>query len=746
MSVLMSLTRLVQGAAEAKSPVLQVNHIVDGIQRDMDVDVCSLYLSNDSEDLVLVASHGLGESPGERSIIPRGKGLVGSVAQSRHPINLVDPASHPAFYYLPGSGEERFQSFCGVPLVRAGAVVGVLVVQRQEARKLNQEEEAFLVTLATQLALVVANWRDWEIAGPEGPRAYTGVKGARGVGIGRVYLCEMPDLSSVLDSPCTDKESALAEWRRLVAQVQAELRSEQLALGASVSHEVAGIFDAYILLLADPALSTGVEEAIKGGQDLPSALKAVIHHYSELFLAMDDPYLRARHEDIQQLGNRLYGAWRRSHDSERDIEVDGPVILVGSQVSVSDIASVPRERIAGIVSFQGSVLSHIAVLANALGLPAVLGVGEIHGLRDGNPMLVDGNSGMVLLNPEDTIVREYEELVASEQKLRRDLEELRDKPAVTTDGQKINLYANSGLLADISPGLANGAEGLGLYRTEIPFMVGETFPSEQEQCQLYETVLNAYEGKPVYMRILDVGADKPLPYFPVHEENPALGWRGIRFCLDNTSLLMTQLRAMLRAGSGHSGLRIMLPMVSSAAELQAFHELLDDALAQLQEEGFAVSRPQVGIMVEVPAAISQLEKWRASIDFISIGSNDLSQYLIAVDRNNPKVAKAYDHLHPSVLSEIERVTGIAGKLDLPVSLCGEMSSDPAAVVLLVGMGIRTLSLSAARLPRIKWLIRSIDTGQAESLLHRAAQLSASAEIRSLVNGYLDSLEFPGSLY
>ena len=267
-------------------------------------------------------------------------------------------------------------------------------------------------------------------------------------------------------------------------------------------------------------------------------------------------------------------------------------------------------------------------------------------------------------------------------------------------------------------------------------MVSESFPSEDEQLHIYRQVLAAYRGRPVYMRILDIGGDQPLPYFPIHEENPALGWRGIRFCLDNSSLLMTQVRAMLRAAAGGDELHILLPMVSNTGEINAFHSVLQDALQQLQEEGIAVRRPQVGIMVEVPAAISLLPAWAPKLDFVSIGSNDLSQYLLALDRNNPRVAGAYDHIHPAVLQEIARITATARDAQLPLSLCGEMASDPAAVVFLLGIGIRKLSMSASKLPRIKWLLRSMAASDAADLAQQALTLDNSADIRHLLEGAL----------
>jgi phosphoenolpyruvate-protein phosphotransferase len=454
---------------------------------------------------------------------------------------------------------------------------------------------------------------------------------------------------------------------------------------------------------------------------------------------MDDPYLRARHEDIVHLGNKLYNAWRGANQAGTGADSDTPQILVGSQVNISDIAGLPQEQIAGIVCFQGSSLSHTSVLANALGIPAVMGIGENKNIREGMQCIVDGNLGQTVFEPDRPLLREYQRLLVEESQLRADLAQLRDQPATTTDGQRITLFANSGLLADLSPGLNAGAEGLGLYRTEIPFMLSETFPTEGEQLATYQQVLAAYRDRPVYMRVLDVGGDKPLPYFPYQEENPALGWRGIRFCLDNSSLLMTQVRAMLRAAAGRQNLRIMLPMVSASSELQAFHELLDDACTQLADEGLEILRPAVGIMVEVPAAISQLPRWRKNIDFVSVGTNDLSQYLLAVDRNNPRVANLFDPMHPAVLNEMARIVKLAARLKLPLSVCGEMASNPGAALLLIGMGVRTLSMSAAQLPRIKSLIRRVRLDDAEQLFAASSRLGDSGAISELVKARMRKL-------
>ncbi len=737
-NVILELTRIQQEILEISSPRDQVRKIVDSISAVVGTDVCTLYLMDESRDMVMIASHGLQESGGIR--IPAGLGLVGLVAQSRHPINVPRAAEHPRFFYVEGTAEERFQSFCGVPLVRHGKVIGVLVVQSRDAVSLSPENEAFLVTLSSQLALLVADMSAvTNLDNPVNVRI-AGVKGSSGIGIGHARLCDGGDLYAVPDEPAHDIPATIARWHQLLESVTAEIDTEQKALGHLVSDSIGSIFDTYRKLLSDRTLISKVETEIRAGNWLPGALRKGVQYFSDLFKGMEDPYLRARHEDIHHLGNKLYNAWRGMDQVCDPVHDDRRVILVGPQVSISDIASLPPARIAGIVCFEGSSMSHTAVLANALGIPAVMGTGAVKGLRSDETLIVDGNIGQVIRYPSELVCQEFQRILDEEQHFLHLLESLRDEPAVTLDGVDIRLYTNSGLLADLSPGLRNGAQGIGLYRTEIPFMVRDSFPSEDEQVQVYSHVFDIYQERPVYMRTLDIGGDKQLPYFPItNEENPALGWRGIRFSLDNIQLLMTQVRAMIRAAEGRDNLYILLPMVSATNELDTFRELLEEACEQLLEEGCKVHRPKVGVMIEVPAAISQLPFWAGRIDFISIGSNDLSQYLLALDRNNAKVANRYDHIHPAVVHEINRVVTMARHHGLPLSLCGEMASDPLAVVLLLGMGIRTLSMSAAKLPRIKWLIRSISIKECEEILDHILTLDDVDKVRTELQSSLQAL-------
>ncbi len=728
--VIAELNRIVQQVSMVQSASQQVRVIVDQIAQVLACEVCSLYRMEAEGRMVLLASHGFEAArPVE---IPAGKGLVGLVVRTRHVVNLANGLKHPEYFHVADLVEERFKSFCGVPLVSNGDVIGVLVVQGRYARKLSARHEAFLSTLAAHIALLLHRLPlTLEDVPPQ--KHYAGVAAAPGIAIGHALLCRRDSLANVATSFDGNTEQNLQEWQALLERVDEDLRRERAALGELVSSEVANMFDAYQMLLFDPTLSERVRAAIREGYALPTAIKMAVQHYADLFRAMDDEYMKARHEDVWHLGNKLYHSYHHRHP---EIAIQAAeheaIVLIGEEISVSDIATVPTKRLKAIVSARGSRLSHTAILANALGIPAVMGVSAILEVAEQEMLIVDGFEGMVYAEPADTLLEEFRGLIERERHMEAGLEKLRDLPAEMRGGRRVHLLSNSGLLSDISPGLKQGSEGIGLFRTEIPFMASETFPTEDEQYRLYRRVLEHYRGKPVTMRTLDIGGDKPLPYYSVgYEENPALGWRGIRFALDNVQILVTQLRAMLRAAREPGQLHIMLPMVSSVEELLTCRTLLDDTEAQLRDEGVDVHSPRLGIMIEVPAAISQLSKWCPHLDFVSVGSNDLSQYLLALDRNNPRVAARYDHVHPAVLTEVKRIVDAARSCALPLSICGEMAADPVSVLLLLGMGVDRLSMSSARLPRVKLLIRNLEEGLAERFLQQALMLDSAAEIRAL---------------
>lgn len=733
-SALVSLTQIIQSAAQASSIGDQVNLILDRISDSLAVDVCSLYQVQADGSVYLVASHGLVQT--HPIVIPAGQGLVGQVLSLRHSINIVDPAQHPKYFYVPNSKEEDFRSFCGIPLIFRGRPNGVLVAQRRVSQAMDSDEEAVLSTLAVHLAVLLESFTVHQISTVAAENIVArGVSGAPGLALGVAVVQSLPYLVQAQRKAIEDVDSEVQRWQQLKNEAVAEFEREREIIRAEMSEGLAAVLDAYQMMLEDPTFGQMVRDEILKGEHLPWALRQTVEFFSKQFKAMGDAYLQARHEDVEHLGDKLYQMLLGQTQPDLQ-QQDAALILVGDRISVSTIANLSTQNLVGIVCFEGAALSHIAVFANALGIPAVMGVPDLK-VNNGERLVVDGDRAEVITLPSLTLWEEYHRLMIERRMLTAKLLENATLPARTTDGERITLMANSGLQADVEPGLRYGAEGIGLYRTEIPFMVSSSLPSEGEQVKLYRHVIERYQGKPVYMRTLDVGSDKPLPYMPiVAEENPALGLRGIRYTLDNPSLLSTQLRAILKAAEGRDELHLLLPMVSTTPQLDATIAIIDETVQELRDEGINVQRPKIGVMVEVPSSIALLPFWRDKIDFASIGTNDLSQYLLAVDRNNSHVSEWFESLNPAVLHELARIMNMASQMQLPVSVCGEMASDPIAVVLLMGLGGRKFSMSAAKIPLIKSLINEISMNQAQELAQQVLAMDNAAAIRAVGVAFL----------
>lgn len=443
--------------------------------------------------------------------------------------------------------------------------------------------------------------------------------------------------------------------------------------------------------------------------------------------------------DIRDLGRRVL-AYLQEDSGSQSIELPEHGILVADELSPAILGEVSAEKLAGLVSVKGSGNSHAAILARSMGIPTVMGMLDLpYRQLNGREVILDGYSGRLYVDPSDELLDAYREILREQEEVAAELATLRDLPAKTVDGSRIPLWVNTGLIADVTRSLERGAEGIGLYRTEIPFMVRDFFPSEHEQMQIYRRQLEAFAPKPVTMRTLDIGGDKSLPYFPIKEENPFLGWRGIRVTLDHPEIFLVQIRAMLRANEGLGNLRIMLPMVTSVNEVDEANNLLDRALNELLEEGYAVERPLVGVMIEVPAAVYQLRRFAKRVDFISVGSNDLTQYLLAVDRNNPRVAGLYVPYHPAVLQVLDLIAREARKEKLQVSICGEMAAEPGGALLLMAMGYDALSMNATNLPRVKSTIRRVSMIQAKVLLDKVMRMDDADKIQALMIETMDSM-------
>jgi phosphotransferase system enzyme I (PtsP) len=404
------------------------------------------------------------------------------------------------------------------------------------------------------------------------------------------------------------------------------------------------------------------------------------------------------------------------------------------------LGEVPENKLVGLVSAKGSANSHVAILARAMGIPTLMGAVDLPVKQmEGVELVVDGYRGRIYTHPSKKVREQFQAIVEEENALVEGLEAIRDLPAETPDGHRISLCVNTGLITDALRSLNRGAEGVGLYRTEVPFMMKEHFPSETEQESIYRKQLETFAPQPVTMRTLDIGGDKSLTYFPIEEDNPFLGWRGIRVTLDHPEIFLLQVRAMLKASVGLDNLNIMLPMITSIGEVEEAQHLIFRAYKELADEGVNVVMPKVGVMIEVPAAVYLAKTLSAMVDFISVGSNDLTQYLLAVDRNNPRVAELYDSFHPAVLGALKHVADEAKKNNCPVSVCGEMAGSPAGALLLMAMGYDMLSMNATNLPRVKSVIRSVDKTFSNALLDDVMAMDNAQIITSTVELALNKM-------
>ncbi|MGF1614379.1 MAG: phosphoenolpyruvate--protein phosphotransferase [Gammaproteobacteria bacterium] len=748
--MLHTLRRIVQEVATAANldEVLTVS--VRRVKEAMGVDACYISLvDTQSGEYVLMAADGLNPKSVGRVRLSLNEGLTGLVGKRKEPVNLENASAHPDYRYFPETGEERYHAFLGVPIIHYRQVLGVLAVQQQAHRLFDQDEVAFLVTIAAQLAgaidhAAVSGGISKLLNSPsKGIGFIQGVWGAPGIAIGHiVVLHPFAKLEDVPDRPVENVVAEETAFRNTVTALQDELRATGQRAATLLPAEARALFDTYVMLLASEDLIASTVRRIHAGNWAPGALRDAIAEHARVFDRMEDDYLRARAADIRDIGRHIL--MRLQSQTVTPTQYPDRCVLVGDEISVGQVAGVPVEKLIGIVCMRGSGLAHIAILARVLGIPAVMGLGNLPlGRLHGSEIVVDGYQGRIYLRPSPAIREEFQRLANEEAELSAGLVELRSLPAETSDGARITLHVNAGLLSDIPPSLASGAEGVGLYRTEFAFMVREFFPGEDEQYRIYRKVLEAFAPRPVTMRTLDIGGDKPLPYLCVKEDNPYMGWRGIRVSLDHPEIFLTQLRAMLRANVGLGNLRLLLPMISRVGEVDDAIGLLARAHQALVDEGLDSIKPQVGVMVETPSAIYQVSALAKRVDFFSIGTNDLTQYLLVVDRNNARVANLYECLHPAVLHALCEIAHRAQQSGKPVSVCGEMAGDPAAATVLMGMGIDNLSMAASNVPRVKWVIRSFTRPRARALLDQALEMEEATAIRRLLNGALQQAGLGG---
>jgi phosphotransferase system enzyme I (PtsP) len=750
--MLKTLRRIIQEVANAQDFKEALDIMVKRVAKALHSQACSIFLvDRRTADYVLAATKGLNPQAVWKVRVPIKQGLIGLVGEREEPLNLDQASKHPQFLQIDELKEETYCAFLGVPIIYHRQVLGVIMVQQDEAIRYDESEEALLVTLAAQLSSIIAHAEATGAidklldsqAVKSGELTYSGIPSSPGVGIGTgVVVYPMLDLDVIPDRAPENIEEEIHLLKSALASGQEDFRILASRLYPNLPPEERVLFDVYQRILDSADLGGEIIQAIHRGNWAQGALRQVIQKHVNTLENLDNEYLRERAVDIKDLGNRVL-AYLQNNDRSLP-QYSESTILIGEELTAADLAEVPEGCLVGVISAKGSSSSHIAILARAMGVPTIMGVSDIpiYDLQE-KEIIVDGYYGQIYVSPSATLLEEFERLAEEERQLEKQLESLRDQPAQTKDGHRISLMVNSGLGADVSLSLAAGAEGVGLYRTETPFLMRDRFPTGEEQRVIYRQLLKSFAPRPVTMRTLDIGGDKSLSYFPVEEENPFLGWRGIRITLDHPEIFLTQVRAMMRASEGLSNLRIMLPMVTDVSEVDEALRLLKKAYAEVCEEGVSADVPEVGVMIEVPSAVYQARAIAKRVDFLSVGSNDLTQYILAVDRNNARVANLFDSMHPAVLHALLQITESGHQEGKHVSICGEMAGDPAAVPLLIAMGFDSLSMSAPSLSRIKWVTQKFTMKKACKLLQEVLSMESGVMIRCHMELALEKLGLGG---
>jgi len=715
--------------ADGSSAQARLDRVVEIIARSMIAEVCSIYLRRTSEELELFATEGLNREAVHNTRLRLSEGLVGEVARSGQPLNLNDAPAHPSFSYRPETGEDPYNAFLGVPLLRGGRTIGVLVVQNMALRQYGEDEVEDLQIIAMVLAEMVAgdlvtdiDLKDIEIA-PQRPERLKGSSFADGISIGVVVLHEVPVTPDHLLS-----DDAIAEEARMLKGI-GDLR-DQIDQMFEGQHGLAGptfdVLETYRMFAHDRGWTRNLVEAVRSGLTAEAAVERVRNEQRARLNNARDAYMRERLHDLEDLGNRLLRVLAGKNTVARAIPDEA--VLVARDLGPADLLEYDRKKLKGILLEEGSAANHAAIVARALQIPCV---GRLSALRDkvsqGDTVIVDGETGEAYLRPRPDILEAAVARMDMRAARRAEFEKLKDVDAVTRDGHRISLLMNAGLEFDLEIMQETGAEGIGLFRTEFQFMVSEDLPRLKRQTELYQRVMDAAGDKPVIFRTLDLGGDKILPYMETErEENPALGWRAIRMGLDRPALLRMQVRALITAAAGRE-LRVMFPMVASVDEFRQARELVDIECQWARRRGRPLPKAlRVGAMIECPSLLWHLDALLPMVDFASVGTNDLTQYLFAADRTNPRMADRYDVLSPPMLRALSAIQTAAEDSGTPVSVCGEMAGKPLEAFVLIALGFTRLSMPPAGLGQVKRMILSLDRDLAARAIHKMTGSSYSS--------------------
>jgi phosphotransferase system enzyme I (PtsP) len=734
--------------AEPISAQERLDKTVRQIAANMVAEVCSCYVLRSDNVLELFATEGLKREAVHKASLRVGEGLVGTIADDALTLNLSDAQKHPAFQYLPETGEEIYHSFLGVPVLRAGRTLGVLVVQNRARRTYDEEEVEALQTTAMVLAEMIAGGELASLGRPgtsldlKRPITIAGIGLGEGVGLGHVFLHEPRVVVTALIGEDVEHETgrldeAIAGLRLFVDDM---LSRDDIA----ETGEHRDVLEAYRMFAYDRGWVRRMHEAIRNGLSAEAAVEKVQSDMRARLQRQSDPFLRDRLHDFDDLTNRLLRVLMGKGHGPADGELPKDAIIVARNMGAAELLDYGRGRVRGLILEEGGPTSHVTIVARALGIATVGRADNVVSLvENGDAIIADGGTGEVHLRPSADVESAYAEKVRFRARRQEQYRLLRDKPALTRDGVRISLLMNAGLLVDLPHLEESGAEGIGLFRTELQFMIAATMPKVSEQAALYAAVIAASGDRPVTFRTLDIGGDKVLPYMRLEEEeNPAMGWRAIRLGLDRPGLLRTQLRALMRAAAGKE-LRVMLPMVTELDEVRQTRGMIDRELAHMRRHGKKEpAKLMLGAMVEVPAMLWQLGGLAGVADFISVGSNDLLQFMTASDRGNMLVAGRFDPLSRPFLRALRAIVGTAGA-KMPVTLCGELAGIPLGAMALIGLGYRSLSMAPAGIGPVKAMTIALDAGKLATLLNGLLDSDdGSAALRPALTAFAESEGIP----
>jgi phosphotransferase system, enzyme I, PtsP len=730
------LRQLRETMAEPLGSQERLDKIVDLIAENMRADVCSFYVLRDDGALELFATHGLKAEAVHLTTLRLGEGLVGLIAAEAEPLSLQNAPEHPGFAYRPETGEDPYSSFLGVPVLRAGQTLGVLVVQNSESRIYGEEETEALLTTATILAEMIST-ADFDALITPGsdidlrrPRMFAGVGFSEGVALGQVVLHDPRVVVSNFVADDTDAEKLRLEAALKTMRVSID---DMLNSGdMQIPSDHREILESYRMFAHDRGWARRLEEAIDSGLTAEAAVERVQNDTRARMLRQTDPYLRDRLHDLDDLANRLL----------RILTGDGPhgelpdnAVLVARNMGPAELLEYDRTKLRAVVLEDGAATAHVAIVARSVGLVAVGQAENIVSMsEDGDDIIVDGFTGQVHLRPPPDVEATYVDKVRLSAKRRAHYAALKDKPSITRDGHPITLLHNSGLLADMAALEDTGADGVGLFRTELQFMIASKLPRLKEQVELYAEAIRLVAGKPIVFRLLDIGGDKVVPYMrSMSEENPAMGWRSLRLALDRPGLLRTQVRALLQAADG-GPLKLLVPMVTEAAEFLTVKRVILKERNRLERLGSPVpSTLEIGAMIEVPSLLFELDQLLPHTDFVSIGSNDLIMFLTAADRANPRVANNYDAIALPRLRALKLIVDAASKYDRPLTMCGELAGRPIEALALLSIGMTRLSMGASSIGPIKEMVRGLDLAPVKAAMaERLAVGSDGVSVREVL--------------